>query len=64
MLQDHWYSFKFEVLQHCRYADDNCRTVLTIAAKQELDWPILSTIARAVLSFNAENTTLEQGFSL
>ena len=43
--------------------NDNWRTVLTIAAEQELDWPTLSTIARAILSFNAENATVEQGFS-
>ena len=62
MLEDEWHNFKFEVLQNC-YGDDNWRTVLTIAAEQELDLPTLSTIARAILSFNAENATVEQGFS-
>ena len=63
MLEDGWHNFKFEVLQNCHYADDNWQTVLTIAAEQELDWPTLSTIARAILTFNAENATVEQGFS-
>ena len=63
MLQDEWHNFKFEVLRNCRYGDDNWLTVLTIAAEQELDWPTLSTIARAILSFNAENATVERGFS-
>ena len=63
MLEDEWYNFKFEALRNCHYADDNLRTVLTIAAEQELDWPTLSTIARAILSFNAENATVERGFS-
>ena len=63
MLKDEWRNFKFEVLRNYRYADDNWQTVLTIAAEQELDWPALSTIARAILSFNAENATVEQGFS-
>ena len=43
VLEDEWPNFKFEVLRNCRYADDNWRTVLTIAAEQELDF---STIAR------------------
>ena len=63
MLEDEWHNFKFEVLRNCRYANDNWRTVLTIAAEQELDWPALSTITRAILSFNAENATVERGFS-
>ena len=63
MLEDKWCNFKFEVLRNRRYADDNWQTVLTIAAEQELVWPTLSTIARAILSFNAENATVEQGFS-
>ena len=63
MLEDEWHNFKFEVLQNCHYAYDNWRTVLTIAAEQELDWPALSTIARAILSFKAENATVERGFS-
>ena len=61
MLEDEWHNFKFEVLRNCHY--DNWRTVLTIAAEQELDWPTLSTIARAILSFKAENATVEQGFN-
>ena len=65
VLEDKWCNFKFEVLWNCRHADENWRTISTIAAEQELDWPFLSTIARAipVLSFNAENATVEQGFS-
>ena len=63
MLEDEWHNFKFEVLRNCRYADDNWQTVLTIAAEQELDWPTLSTIARAIFSFNAENATVGRGFS-
>ena len=63
MLEDEWHNFKFEVLRNCRYGDDNWRTVLTIAAEQELEWPTLSTIARAILCFNAENATVELGFS-
>ena len=55
VLEDEWHNFKFEVSWNCRYADDNWRTVSTIAAEQELDWPTLSTIARAIFSFNAEN---------
>ena len=63
VLEDEWHNFKFEVLRICRYVDDNWRTVLTIAAEQELDWPTLSTIARAILGFNAENATVERDFS-
>ena len=63
MLEDEWHNFMFEVLRISRYADDNWQTVSTIAAEQELDWPTLSTIARAILSFNAENATVERGFS-
>ena len=63
MLEDEWHNFKFEVLRNCCYANDNWRTVLTIAAEQELNWPALSMIARAILSFNAENATVERGFS-
>ena len=63
MLKDEWHNFKFEVLWNCRYANDNWRTVLTIVAEQELDWLALSTIARAIHSFNVENATVEQGFS-
>ena len=62
MLEDKWHNFKFEVLWNCHYADDNWRTILTIAAEQELDWPTLSTIARAIPSFNAENATAERSF--
>ena len=62
VLEDEWRNFKFEVLRNCRYADNNWRTVFTIAEEQELDRPTLSTIARAILSFNAENATVEQGF--
>ena len=64
MLEDEWHNFKFEVLRNCRYDNDNWRTVLTIAAEQELDWPVFSLIARAILSFNAENATVERSFSL
>ena len=63
VLEDEWHNFKFEVLRNCRYADDNWQRILTVAAEQELDWPALSTIARAILSFNAENATVERGFS-
>ena len=63
-LEDEWRNFKFEVLRNCRHAGDNWRKVLTIAAKRESDWPTLSAIARAILSFNAENATVERGFSL
>ena len=62
MLKDEWHNFKCEVLRNCRYANDNWRTVLTIAVEQELDWPALSPIARAILSSNAENATVERGF--
>ena len=62
-LEDEWHNFKFEVIQNCRYADDNWWTVSTIAAEKELDWSTLSTIARARLCFNAENATVERGFS-
>ena len=64
MLEDEWRNFKFEVLQNCRHADDNSRTVLKIAAKRELDWSTLSTIAKTILNFNAENATVEQNFCL
>ena len=63
MLEDEWHNFKFEVLRKCRYADDNWRMVSIIAAEHELDWFTLSMIARAKLSFNAENATIERGFS-
>ena len=63
MLEDEWHNLKFEVLRSCCYANDIWRTVLTIATEQEFDWPALSTIAGAILSFNAENATVEQGFS-
>ena len=59
MLEDEWHHFKSEVLRNCRYADENWQTVSTIAAEQKLDWPTLSAIARAILSFNAENATIE-----
>ena len=48
MLEDEWPNFKFEVLRNCRYADDNWRTVLIIAAERELDF---STITRDSLLF-------------
>ena len=44
-------NFKFEVLQNCSHADDNCQLVLTITAKRELDWSTFSMIARAILKF-------------
>ena len=62
-LEDECRIFKFEVLRNCCHADDNWRMVLTIAAQRELDWPTLSAISRAILSFNVENATVEQGFS-
>ena len=63
VLEDEWHNFKFEVIRNYCYADDNWWTVLTIAAEQELDWPTLFAIAKARLCFNAENATVEWGFS-
>ena len=47
------------VLHNCRHADDNLQTVLTMSTKQDLDWPTFSMIARVILSFNAENATVQ-----
>ena len=47
-----------------RHSDDNWRRILTIAAKRNRDWPTLFQLANVLLTFNAENATVECGFSL
>ena len=47
-----------------RHSDDNWRKILTIAAKRNRDWPTLSQLANVLLTFNAENATVERSFSL
>ena len=60
---DEWRNFKYEVVIN-GHSDDNWRKILTIAAKLNRDWPTLSQLANVLLTFNAENATVERGFSL
>ena len=60
---DEWRNFKDEVMIN-RHSDDSWRRISTIAAKRNRDWPTLSQLANVLLTFNAENATLECGFSL
>ena len=60
---DEWRNSKYEVMIN-RHSDDNWRKILTIAAKRNRDWPTLSQLANVLLTFNAENATVERGFSL
>ena len=55
-------NFKYEVMMS-RHSDDNWRKILTIAAKRNRDWPTLSQLANVLFTFNAENATVERGFS-
>ena len=56
-------NFKYEVMIN-RLSDDNWRKILTIAAKRNRDWPTLSQPANVLLTFNADNATVEHAFSL
>ena len=56
-------NFKYEVMIN-RHSDDNWRKILTIAGKRNRDWPTLSQLANVLLTSNAENATVERGFSL
>jgi len=60
---DEWRNFKYEVMSNL-CPDDEWRKVLVIAAKRSDDWPNLAHVAHALLAFNAENATVERGFSL
>ena len=60
---DEWRNFKYEVMIN-RHSDDNWRKILTIAAKRNRECPTLSQLANVLLTFNAENATVERGFSL
>ena len=60
---DEWRNFMYEVMLN-RHSDDSWRKILTIAAKRNRDWPTLFQLANVLLTFNAENATVERGFSL
>ena len=55
--------FKYEVMIN-HHSDDNWHKILFIAAKRNRDWPTLSQLANVLLTFNADDATLEHGFSL
>ena len=46
------------------HLDDNWCKISTIEVKHNRDWPTLSQLANMLLTFNAENATVEHGFSL
>ena len=60
---DEWQNFKYEVVINC-HSDDNWCKILTIAAKHNRDWLMLSQLANMLLTFNAENATVKRSFSL
>ena len=47
-----------------RHLDDNWCKILNIEAKHNRDWLTLSQLANVLVTFNAENETVERDFSL